>query len=351
MSTIHNPTNFDPTQYEVIDYLDNRIPQYLPGTPIEIYQEEVAEWRASMRRLFGEQFGGKICKCIHCGNGNVRWVTAVRHIPTNENFVFGADCTARLDFPNKVAFKLARLKSLAEARDVRFKIYTKREAYLEANPAIAQALKEIDEPQHARNHFAKDVLAKLDQYGELSERQRDTVLKSLREDNERAEREAAEPKGDAPSGRVEVKGEVLSLKEVFSDFGMTLKMVLKLENGARCYISAPARYDIKRGDHVHIRGTFEVSKDDKSFAWGSRPHMIKHTPKQVAQPVPAAQLEIDEDGRAKMLVDALKSHLTVDRMIETLQTGEKECEGKGNYVDANIFRIAIKQVQAAWGAV
>lgn len=276
-ATIHNPTNFEPRDYEVEDYLDNKRPVYCGGTA-EGYEKETEWWKAEMLAAFGPDWVKKIHRCVHCGNTNIRWITAVRHLPTNEVVTFGSDCTDRLGFANKVAFKLAQIQARAEARKVRFTIYNKRTEFLTANPAIADALLHIDEPVHAKNTFAKDVLAKLDKYGILSTAQINAVTASMARDTAYAARQAAEatePKGDAPSGRVTVTGLVLSLKTQESDWGITTKMLVKLENNAKVWLTAPA--DVERGDTITVKATFEISKDDKSFAFGKRPTLVSRT--------------------------------------------------------------------------
>ena len=276
--TIHSPANFEPRDYEVEDYLDNHRPEYCPGESRENYDKIVRHWEGDMERALGADWRAKSHRCIHCGNGTVRWITAVKHIPTGDLVVFGAVCTHRLGFADKHAFKLAQLQARAEARKVRFTIYTKRAEFLAMSPAIAEALLHIDESVHARNAFAHDVLNKLDQYGTLSEAQATAVLASMARDVEYAAKRAAqdaEPKGDAPSGRVQVSGTVLSIKEQESDFGITFKMLVKLTNNAKVWVTAPS--GVERGDIVTFKATFEVSKDDKSFAFGKRPHLVSRT--------------------------------------------------------------------------
>lgn len=300
MSTVHNPTNFEPRDYEVLDYLDNHRPEYF-GQSVEAYEQEVRWWEREMEQAFGSDWRAKIHHCTHCGNGSVRWITAVRHIPTSETVVFGAVCTARLGFADKHAFKLAQLQARAEARKVRFTIYTKRQEFLAKHPEIADALAHIDEPIHANNRFAKDVLAKLDQYGDLSDKQVSAVVSSLRRDVEFAERRAredAEPKGDAPSGRVEVTGKVLSIQARASDWGISLKMLVKLENNAKVWCTVPSRETIERGDTITFRATFEVSKDDKSFAFGSRPTLVRRVATVAETEAVPAVAELSNEGSA-----------------------------------------------------
>lgn len=277
--TVHNPTNFEPSDYAVEDYLDNRRPFCIGSSrgAVEEYRHEVAAWEAGMERALGANWRAKMNRCIHCGNGTVRWITAVRHKPTNEVVVFGAVCTKRLGFEDRHAFKLAQLQARADARKVRFTIWTEREAFVNARPELRAAIAQIDNPEHAKNFFAQDVLRRLDQYGSLSDKQVNAVIASLARDVEQAKQTAdqvAEEKGPAPSGRVQVTGTVLSTKLQENDFGVTLKMLVKLENNSKVWVSVPSKEVVDRGDVITFVATFEVSRDDASFAFGKRPHLV-----------------------------------------------------------------------------
>jgi hypothetical protein len=265
--TVHNPTNFEPSHYEVVDYLDNKRPPFY-GQTSEEYALEVKWFQENMLRTFGANWRAKIHHCVHCGNGNVRWITAVRHQPTGEVVVFGADCTERLGFANQMAFKLAQLKSKAEAGHARMKIWNLRTAFLATHPEVADAVEQLKNPVHAKNLFAQDVLAKLNLYGSLSERQIAAVLSSLARDIQNAARRAVE---------ATVTGVVLSMKEQATDFGVVTKMLMKLENNAKVWLTCPAKAEINRTDTVTITATFERSKDDPSFSFGKRPVVVNVT--------------------------------------------------------------------------
>jgi hypothetical protein len=272
-ATVHNPTNFEPADYEVIDYLDNKRPEYY-GQTVDAYAEDIKFWEEEMERALGAEWRSKIHRCIHCGNGSVRWITVTEHIPTGDRVVFGADCTSRLGFPDKHAFKLAQLKSKAELGHARLKVWKARTAFLAANPAFAAVIEQAKGEAHARNTFAQDVIGKLDRFGSISENQMNAVIASLARDIEFAAKRALEaetPKGDAPVGRVTVTGTVLSTKEVESDFGPTTKMLMQLDNNSRVWMTVPRSAEVERGMTLTVTATFTVSETDKSFAFGKRP--------------------------------------------------------------------------------
>lgn len=273
--TVHNPTNFDPAQYDVLDYLDGKRPVYF-GQGVEAFAEEVKWWEAEMVTAFGADWKTKnVRRCVHCGHNPLRWLTVVKHLLTGDVVVFGADCTARLSFVDQKTFKLAQLQAKDKANKVRIKVWNQREAFLKANPVFAAAVASYT----GTNTFVKDVVAKLGLYGSLSERQVSAVLSAIARDTQKAQEkavEATEVKGDAPVGRQTVTGTVLSTKTVEGFYGNTLKMLLKLENNSRVWLTVPSKAAVEPKDVITVTATFEASKDDKSFSFGKRPSLVSN---------------------------------------------------------------------------
>ena len=155
--TVHNPTNFDPANYDVLDYLDGKRLQYY-GQGIEAFEGEVRFWEAEMAAAFGADWKTKnVRKCVHCGHNPLRWLTVVKHLTTGDVVVFGADCTKRLEFVDQKTFKLAQLQARDAANKVRIKVWNAREAFLKANPVFAAAMAAYT----GTNPFVKDVIGKL----------------------------------------------------------------------------------------------------------------------------------------------------------------------------------------------
>lgn len=66
-ATVHNPTHFEPKDYEVFDYLDNKRPVYI-GEGAEAFADHVAWWEKDMELALGANWRAKIHHCVHCGN-------------------------------------------------------------------------------------------------------------------------------------------------------------------------------------------------------------------------------------------------------------------------------------------
>ncbi len=292
--TIHNPARFEPKDYEVRGYFDNKPPEFYYRMDTDTYRRLYDAWKEDGKLLFGPDWVSKVHRCTHCGNSLVRYVAAAVHRPTGEIICFGSQCVERLHFEDKHQFRLKHIRSHAMNMARAAERAARLKAYLEQFPAVAALIEAVavEDGPHARNGFIRDVLGKLQRYGEISDRQREAILKSAAKDLEykaRREREAAEPKGEAPEGRTTVTGTVVGLKWKENDWGGALKMTVKLDNNARVWATAPAAYDPKgeaidfeRGDRITFTATFERAKDDPSFAFGKRPHFKGLEPAAVA---------------------------------------------------------------------
>lgn len=297
MSTIHNPVNFQPEDYEIIDYFDNRPPDpaefFMMGmfsgadsqAAAEAYHAAKEQWKLEFKIVYGDNWEKKIFKCIHCGQGNVRYIVACLHIPTNEVVTFGDICVNRLSFKNADEFKMKFIRSKANLKNKKIKHASDYKRYLENNPELSDAFKcyyEHKDNVHGKNSFAADIIYKAYQWMNLSEKQISAFIKSIKQDHEWAEnkkKEKEEVKGEVPEGRLEVRGKVLSVKLKETQYGDTYKMLVKLENNSKVYCTVPNYGDsrVVNGVNIVFTATFKRSKDDKSFGFGSRPKLIDVT--------------------------------------------------------------------------
>lgn len=293
--SIHHAVNFHPEDYEVLDYLDNQPPrweQFAPGFGAganayqyarEQFEGAHSYWAKEMDSYFPHrrQEQPSIHHCTHCGNGNVRYIVAVRHSPTGQNVVFGSDCVARLGFKNQSDFKAAQLRAKAEAGNKRMAAYAARVKFLAEHPDVQAAIDDLtNNPEvHARNDFAQDILSKFNYHGGMSDRQAECFISSLKRDHEYAAKraaQAAEPKGPVPVGRQEFNAEILSVQQRENAYGMVWKILVKLENNSKVWMTLPSSAgDAKRGDRMCFRATIEASKDDPSFGFGKRPTVVE----------------------------------------------------------------------------
>ena len=277
MSTIHNPSNFQPEDYTILDYLDNQRPEYVFGMHPDQYHAEVAAWRSDWQQYFQQPQH----RCFHCGNGNVRYCVIARHIPSGDLVVFGVTCVERLRFADHDEFKADQVRKAAAAARFRHKVAAKATQFIDARPALKKVVEQIlnDEAQQD-NGFAQDVVSKLFQYGDLSDRQIECLLESpqkhldwKKRDAERKELEKNIP--EWKSGVLRVTGEVVKRKTVDGYYGRVRKALIVLEDGRKCWGTSSTRFPVDLQVKFSFTAEFEVSKDDPKFAYYKRPKQIE----------------------------------------------------------------------------
>ncbi len=138
-------------------------------------------------------------------------------------------------------------------------------SWLEQHPNLADAYRYCLETEGVWQG-AKDIAGKVRIFGALSEKQA-AVL-----EREFSNRAATTETTDAPSGKQVITGEILSTKFVDNAFNGAIKMLVRDDRGFKVYGTRPTSLDgAQRGCRVTFSATLEVSKDDTTFAFFSRP--------------------------------------------------------------------------------
>jgi hypothetical protein len=218
-------------------------------------------------------FTGKVC--WRCGA-----MTAMRDFghglqfcdPTPEMvYAYPADWTDEQVEANEARRETRRL---ARAEKKAARQTAERDAWLAGHPEVAALVARVDEFEDG---FVADVLRQAAR-GPLTDRQVEVLLPAaeryLAARAERAGREAAEAaaRRPVPTGRVVVEGEVLTTKVQESQFGSTLKMLVK-GDGWKVWGSVPRNLcgPPLRGRPVRFTATVEASGDDEAFGFYKRP--------------------------------------------------------------------------------
>lgn len=317
---IHRPAVFNPADYEAIDYLDNQRPQWVepafpPSMPLDIrrditrslyerYQEYVVTWEQRILEHFPDwQTGGddhsSIFQCNHCGTP-IRWVVVVRHAPSGKNLAIGEQCADnRLGLTrDQFAAKFIKDKAARDAAALeRERIRTEFQA---ANPDVVAFLAGVSTEWDSKDpEFLQSVKQQLDKKGELSEGQVAAVQKFIasrqaKEEKRQAETALLADVAPITEGRRQITGEIVSTKFQDSDFGDTLKMLVREDDGNKVWGTVPQNLqDMTRGTHwfdekgmsqftpavvgelkghrVTFKATITASKDDPHFGFFKRP--------------------------------------------------------------------------------
>lgn len=135
------------------------------------------------------------------------------------------------------------------------------------------------------NKFAKSLFDALANYGKLSPKQCDAVLKIIDGDAakkaEWAKQRELENANAEPivAGKQVITGEVMSLKTQYSQYGEVTKMLVKDDRGFKVFGTVPqaiwdAAYELDievKGQRVQFTATVEASKTDNKFGFFKRP--------------------------------------------------------------------------------
>jgi hypothetical protein len=209
--------------------------------------------------------------CGHCGS-MIRFAGVLTHKNSKEIIYVGEEClTNRFQELTKAEFH--RLREQSKLNRDRIKKQKKIEQILKEHPMLGADISEL------KNFFLADIQGKLNNTGELSDRQISAFEKALPKEKDRKaqmDKEMEELKSvpDAPTGRFEITGQVLKIKYIENDYynSITSKMVLHTTDGWKLWVTLPESiWDATEGDTVSMSVDITPSKEDRKFAYGKRP--------------------------------------------------------------------------------
>jgi len=263
---------FDPRAYRFVESFDNRTSSVFDGDAINPLPGELAD-EVKLN-------GYSLDHCTHCGAALLSG--AVYQHDSGEHIIIGTTCSGRLDFESAGEIQAAHKANRIYIAGLRKAIRKSERWSVEIR--FLEAARDDESMGDWERGIAEDMLRKLSKYGSLSDRQIEFIHRIVREYPEkeakrkvRQEAEAAR-KATAPdweSGRYPIEGTVLSVKYVDSDWGCTLKCLIQLEDGRRCWGSVPSSLEVDKGDEMAITASFTPSRDDSKFAFFKRPTATK----------------------------------------------------------------------------
>ena len=136
--------------------------------------------------------------------------------------------------------------------------------------------------------FFQDLLSRARRFGSLSDAQLACLVKGYEKSKVRDAERAAEQAAEAArveaaepvlNGRQTVTGHVISTKWVDSQYGGSLKMLVRDDRGFKLWGTVPASLgyselgerSLAKGDRISFTATLEQSKDDEKFGFFKRP--------------------------------------------------------------------------------
>jgi len=331
---IHKPSQFVPTDYSVVDYIDcNEYNDAVRGlkdalvSPIQSVQDsaraELKQLRATINarnlRFFGTTDDPS--KCDHCGNKNCRYFGVALHRPTNQHIAIGHTCAVRINLTvDELKFK--QLAERAEATRTLIKRDATLAGFADTEPALYEALmfakradndtdgavRDIADAHGLKTAEAlavirKSVLMLCDignkcrqyEYQFASEKQKAFFLSASKmtkciewakqaEENvsKRGERDALQISAPVLAGRVTVTGKFVSVRDQSSDFGTVWKGLFVCDTHQKVWLTVPqsvlgmegvTTQQSVCGIPLTLKVTLEPSKD-AGFYFGKRPSLV-----------------------------------------------------------------------------
>lgn len=278
----HKPSSINPEDYEYVAQ------EFYPRDHFEmlspLVESERARIRAHMERTGGDysrhEHGGN---CMVCGNANAIYTVLFYHAKSNTYVRMGQDCAEKCDMGDAGAFRA--FKQGVDDFNMLQKGKRKAEAILRADGLErAWAIYNVESKLKYGRPYAEeaidDIVSKLIRYGSISDNATKLIRTLLEKIDGRAEAEAKrkmekEAAAPCPSGRVKITGEIVSVKDVETDFGTTTKIVVKTPDGWCCYGTMPAGLGVNMGDSVEFTATLAPSDKDPKFGFYKRPAKAK----------------------------------------------------------------------------
>lgn len=214
------------------------------------------------------KFGGRggTGKCSVCGAAFV-YGDVWRHVPTGEYIHVGHICARKYGLlTDRSAWELEfGQRKRATAREcLKAQKEEERKAFLEDHPGLEEALKRD-------HHILRDLAAQLQTRCCLSDKQVALAFKIKNDlDN-------PEPTVDAPEGRVDFEGEIISIKrDDMGYYGPTTKITVKVQGEGGIWLAhgtCPAAIlgDVVQGAKVALRATLKRGSRSSHFAFMKRP--------------------------------------------------------------------------------
>lgn len=316
---IHRPAAIEPADYEFVAF------DYLPASPGDIgaamflaeqRRRKVAHMERTGGKYSGHEHGGL---CHICGSVNAIYSASFYHAKSNAYIKTGLDCAQKLECSGIEAFR-KQVKAAKEAQagkkkakaileglglgkawelyeaDVQY-----RKDFAAENKAWQEANSEVEPDrfgnvegapkfkEYSRDELtAQDIVGRLIKWGNISDKAA-SFLGVLLERIEKAPEIAAEKAAakalemanakpvPAASGRVLVKGEVLTIRQQEGFYGLQIKMLVKASDGWKVWGTVPAALveEVEKGSVVEFHASLKASDDDEYFGFFSRPSKAK----------------------------------------------------------------------------
>ena len=276
---IHRPSQIDPADYAFVGELEMWTTE--GEKPLNDPEAILAVDRGP---LVADGHFSKTGRCDSCG-ARARYMAVFTHA-AGEVVVVGHDCAVKFNLTSKDQL---RDKQAREA----FRAAMIRDAWLnedsDRRAAYDFCAERVADGDYGFEGMRHSFVSKINRWGSTSDKFVAAMLRDKARTEERAAERAAQDAERKPviTGRIEIEGEVVSVKWQDNDFGGRLVMTVKDDRGFVVWGSVPKGLDlidlhdedgnvigqgqIERGNRVRFTGTVEASDRDECFGFFKRP--------------------------------------------------------------------------------
>jgi hypothetical protein len=217
--------------------------------------------------------------CGHCGAHMSYFALMVRE-ESQEYIHVGETCLDNR-FGLETAEQFQKLRVTRRLNRERATRNERLEKLLDENPELRRLVLEPQEILETTG-FLKSIRDKMIENARLSEAQIGLIKRHYASlarkeqwKEERQQRAAllASQGIQAPEGRLQVEGTVLSSKIQASDYGVVTKIAVRDDSGWTLWVTLPSNLEKEniKGRRIRLTATLERSKQDPAFAFGKRP--------------------------------------------------------------------------------
>lgn len=281
---IHSEKSLTPEDYSIVEYFYLGLPQVSLFGLSELYLKIVLDAKKRLEAIrtlvaeHGANIHPGIGRCDHCG-AHYKHGALVKHDPSGEYLTIGWQCADnRFDLGN-IDYERKRIQKVLKIIAARRSKFRKLMAFARDYPTEVRGLN-----AYRTDNFLGSLRSQLIKKGKLSDRQieciQPAIAKRVQWDKEREEKMAAEaalPKAPVVEGKkVELTGEVVSVKWRDGYYGPQLKMLVRDDRGFKVWGSVPSNIANEgegelRGKRITFVAEVKCSDDDPHFGFFKRP--------------------------------------------------------------------------------
>ena len=246
--------------------------------------------------------------CTKCqGTGSVSWGADFKGVVRNPDGTArevpqvcfkcngtGGKYVSQKQLDRRVASRARREARKAKEMEAKAAAHQERVANARRRWDAVPGNTELAQQLHTLGEFGESLAEALDTWGCLTDRQAEAARKALA----RRAAEAAAPTAPVPTGRTEVQGTVVSVKDKVTQYGVSVKMVVRDDRGFKVWGTVPAAladaacqrwedslpegtwmgqyggeawFDTLQGSTVRFTAQLQPSDNDEAFGFFKRP--------------------------------------------------------------------------------